>query len=278
MITFIDSHAHIFFKDYDADLDEVMAKAAERGVMGVVCPGTDLETSRASVLLTGRFDCVRAAVGVHPHEASGATDAVLSEIETLSGERGVVAIGEIGLDYHYDFSPRDVQQDIFRRQLAIAVRRKLPVIIHSREAWQDTVRIVAEVVAANPSWRGREEADPAARGVFHCFPGDPEMAKEVIALGFYISFPGPVTFPEKANRPNLMALVAREISLGHILLETDSPYLTPHPHRGGRNEPAYIPLIASKISELTGKTMAEIGETTSRNTLNLFGPGVGVPT
>jgi len=276
MASFIDSHAHIFFREYEADLDDVLARAAGAGVRAVVCPGTDLETSRESVLLAGRFPSVRAAVGVHPHEASGASADVLSEIESLGGAGGVVAVGEIGLDYHYDYSPRDVQQEVFSLQLAIAVRRKLPVIIHSREAWEDTVRIVRETVASNPSWRGRPDADPPARGVFHCFPGDGKMAEEVIALGFYISFPGPLTFPEKANRPNLMARVAAEISLDHVLLETDSPYLTPHPHRGGRNEPAYIPLIASKLSEVTGKSLAEISERTSRNTVNLFGPGLGV--
>jgi TatD DNase family protein len=272
MIRFVDSHAHMFFKEYEPDLDEVIARASDQGVTGIVCPGTDLETSRASVRLAARFGSVRAAVGVHPHEASGATGEVLSGIEALSGEPGVVAIGEIGLDYHYDFSPGEVQQEVFRRQLAIAARKRLPVIIHSREAWEDTLRIVREAVTLHPEWRGRADADPGARGVFHCFPGDGAMAAEVISLGFYISFPGPLTFPEKPNRPNVMAQTAREVSLDHVLLETDSPYLTPHPHRGRRNEPAYLPFIASKLSELTGKTVAEIGEVTSRNTANLFGP------
>lgn len=275
MATFIDSHAHLFFEEYGSDLDEVIARAAGEGVAEVVCPGTDLETSRASVRLAARFPSVRAAVGVHPHEASGASAEVLSDIETLSGDPEVVAIGEIGLDYHYDYSPRDVQRDVFSRQLAIAARRKLPVIIHSREAWDDTVRIVREAVASNPEWRGRRGAGSTARGVFHCFPGDAAMARAVIDLGFYVSFPGPLTFPEKPNRPNLMARVAEEVSLDHVLLETDSPYLTPHPHRGKRNEPAYIPVIASRLSEITGKSVDEIGEVTSRNTTNLFGSRTG---
>jgi len=275
MTSFIDSHAHIFFDEYGADLDDVMVRAAGQGVRAVVCPGTDLETSRAAVALTRRFPSVRAAVGVHPHEASGSSSGVLSEIEALSMEPGVVAIGEIGLDYHYDYSPRDVQRDVFKRQLAMASRRELPVIIHSREAWEDTIGIVREAVAEKPAWCGRADADPPARGVFHCFPGNREMAEDVIALGFYISFPGPLTFPEKANRPNLMADVAREIPLDRVLLETDSPYLTPHPYRGRRNEPGYIPVIASKLAELTGKSVAEIAEITSRNTVRLFGTGLG---
>ncbi|HLB00924.1 MAG TPA: TatD family hydrolase, partial [Bacteroidota bacterium] len=219
MTRFIDSHAHMFFKEFEPDLDEVMARALEKGIVGLVCPGTDLETSRASVLLVERFDSVRAAVGVHPHEARGASPEVLSEIEHLSAHPRVVAIGEIGLDYHYDFSPGVIQQEVFRLQLDIAARRKLPVIIHSREAGEDTLRIVREAVVAHPGWGGREKADPVARGVFHCFPGDAAMAGEVISLGFYLSFPGPLTFPAKPGRPNLMADVAAEGPLDRVLLE-----------------------------------------------------------
>jgi len=210
-------------------------------------------------------------VGIHPHEASSADDAVLGEIIKLSAHPRVVAIGEIGLDYHYDFSLPEVQRDIFRRQLEIARQRRLPVVIHSREAEADTLSIVEDAVRADPSWRGRADADPAARGVFHCFPGDAEMAKRVIDLGFYISFPGPLTFPIKPSKPNLMAEVARTAPLDRILLETDSPYLTPHPHRGKRNEPAYVALIAQRLSELTGRPLEAISETTNGNVANLFG-------
>jgi len=275
MTAFIDSHAHLFFAEYAPDLDEVMERAAGVGVAGIVCPGTDLETSRASIALAGRFAAIRAGVGVHPHEASGATSDVLASIAALGGEPAVVAIGEIGLDYHYDFSPRDVQREVFRRQIDIAAGLDLPVIIHSREAWDDTITIVREAVAAHPAWRGRRGADPAARGVFHCFPGDAAMAADVIDLGFYLSFPGPITFPAKPNRPNTMAAVAAEVRLDRVLLETDSPYLTPHPHRGRRNEPSHIPLIAAKLSEITGREIAEIGSVTTANAAHLFGGGVG---
>ncbi len=271
MLKFVDSHAHIFYAEYSADIDEVMARAAAAGIAGVVCPGTNLETSRESIAATRRFASVRAAVGIHPHEASSADDDVLGEILAISADPGVVAIGEIGLDYHYDFSPRDVQRDVFRKQLGLARQRCLPVIIHTREAEADTLAIVEEVVGADPSWRGRPGADPVARGVFHCFPGDAELAHRVFDLGFYISFPGPLTFPVKPAKPNLMAEVARTAPLDRVLLETDSPYLTPHPHRGKRNEPSYVALIAQRLSELTGRPLEEISKATNANVANLFG-------
>ncbi len=271
MLKFVDSHAHIFYGEYRADLDEVMARAAASGIAGIVCPGTNLETSRESVAVAERFETVRAAVGVHPHEASSADDDVLEEILKLSAHPRVVAIGEIGLDYHYDFSPPDVQRDVFRRQLEIARQKRLPVVIHSRDAEADTLGIVGDAVRADPSWRGRPDANPVARGVFHCFPGDARMAQRVIDLGFYISFPGPLTFPVKQSKPNLMAEVARTAPLDRILLETDSPYLTPHPHRGERNEPSYVALIARRLSELTGRPLEVISETTNANVANLFG-------
>lgn len=270
MLPFIDSHAHIFYEDFRADLDGVMARAAASGIAAVVCPGTNLSTSRESVRLAGRFEGVWAAVGIHPHEASSADEQAFGEILSLSRDPRVVAIGEIGLDYHYDFAPREVQREVFARQLGLARERGLPVVIHSREAEEDTLRIVTEAVGADPSWRGRPGADPVARGVFHCFPGDVEMARQVIDLGFYISFPGPLTFAEKPGKPNLMAAVARIAPLGRVLLETDSPYLTPAPHRGTRNEPSYVAIIARRLSELSGKPLEEVSAATNANAANLF--------
>ncbi len=271
MTPFIDSHAHIFYEDFRADLDGVMARAAASGIAAIVCPGTNLATSRESVELAGRFTSVWATVGIHPHEASTADGKTFDELLALSADPRVVAIGEIGLDYHYDFAPRDVQRELFAGQLRLAQRRGLPVVIHSREAEEDTLRIVAEAVEADPAWRGRPDADPVARGVFHCFPGDAEMASRVIALGFYISFPGPLTFAEKPGKPNLMAAVARSAPLDRVLLETDSPYLTPVPHRGARNEPSFVPLIARRLSELSGRPLGEISARTNANVANLFG-------
>lgn len=271
MSAFIDSHAHITGEEFLPDLEEVLGRAAAAGVAGIVCPGTNVLTSRDAVAAASRHPTVRAAVGIHPHEAGSAAPDAFGEIEALAASPGVVAIGEIGLDYHYDFAPRDVQREAFRRQLEIAARVRLPVVIHSREAEEDTVALVADAVAAHPEWRGRPGADPEARGVFHCFPGDAAMAERVIGLGFYVSFPGPITFPAKPSRPNRMAEVAAAVPLARVLLETDSPWLTPHPFRGKRNEPANIPLVAQRLAELTGRPLGEIGAVTSANAANLFG-------
>lgn len=271
MLTFVDSHAHIFYDEYRDDLDEVLQRAASAGVSAIVCPGTNLETSRQSVELARRRPEIRAAAGYHPHDASKADVAGLAAIEELCADPLVVAVGEIGLDYHYDFSPREVQREVFRRQIGIARRRGLPVIIHTRESEEDTIAIVRDEIAAEPSWRGRAGAGMPVRGVFHCFSGDEDMARQVIDMGFFISFPGPITFPSKPARPNAMANTASSAPLDRVLLETDSPYLSPHPHRGSRNEPSRIPVIAAKLAELTGKTLEEISAATNRNVEALFG-------
>jgi TatD DNase family protein len=259
---FIDSHAHIFSKEFQADVDQVVRRAAEAGVDSIICPGTDLDTSRAAVKLAERFDCVYAAVGFHPHDASKGDIRSLEEVERLSHHRKVVAIGEIGLDYHYNYSPPEVQREVFGIQIEIARRRNLPIIIHSREAESDTLDIVAK----------RCEVGAGKRlGVFHCFPGDVAMAEEVVGWGFSISIPGPVTFSPKKGGRNMMAEVVSAIPLVHILLETDCPYLAPVPHRGKRNEPAFIPLIAKRISELRGISIDEVGKVTTEASMNLFG-------
>ncbi len=267
---YIDSHAHLFFKDYKDDLAVVLGRATSAGIEYIVNPGTDLETSRESVHLAQSHNEIYAAVGFHPHDASKANTEFLAEIERLSHERKVVAVGEIGLDYHYNFSPPEQQREVFAAQIAIAVRRNLPVIIHSREAEPDTLSIVERALTNNPGWMNNN-GNINPRGVFHCFPGDEVMARKVISWGFFISIPGPVTFSSKSNKPNTMADVVNAISLDHILLETDSPYLTPVPHRGKRNEPSNIPLIAKKIAEIKGVSEEEVGTITSQNVSRLFG-------
>ena len=268
-LMFIDSHAHLFFKDFQNDLDGVLQRAGDAGVERIVCPGTDLETSRKSVELAERFDMVYAAVGFHPHDAKKAIDekgamraSVLEDIERLSTHAKVVAIGEIGLDYHYNYSPPDVQCLVFSEQIRLARKRKLPIIIHTREAESDVLRIVREEVGSG--WEGPE------KGVFHCFSGDVAMARKVIDWGFYISIPGPVTFPPKPGKLNTMAQVVAGIPAEHILLETDSPFLTPHPFRGKRNEPSYLPIIAKKISELKECSVDEVGLKSTTGTNRLF--------
>lgn len=271
MPKYVDSHAHIYAREYGEETGEVVGRAADAGIGAIVCPGTCLDTSREALESAGRHEMIHAAVGVHPHEASSATEEVLGEIIRLARTPKVVAIGEIGLDYHYNFSPPDVQKSVFSRQIGIAQQLDLPIIIHSREAEEDTLRIVGEAVRRNPGWRGRHGAAGTARGVFHCFPGDAEMARKVVEMGFYISFPGPLTFPEKPSRPNLMAGVAASVPLERVLIETDSPYLTPHPFRGKRNEPSYLPLIAEKLAVIRGIPAGEVSDLTTLNAVNLFG-------
>jgi len=261
---FIDSHAHLFFKDFQDDLQDVVRRAQDSGVECIICPGTDLETSRKSVELAEKYDLVYACVGFHPHDASKADEQSLREIEEMSHHPRVVAIGEIGLDHHYNFSPPEKQREVFTLQIEMACRRSLPIVIHSREAEAETLRIVEDLFKHDT----RED-----KGVFHCFPGDVAMAREVIGWGFYISIPGPVTFLHKPSRPNSMAEVVSQVASEHILLETDSPYLAPAPFRGKRNEPSYIPLIAKKIAELQGLSVEDVGKKTSLGARKLFAIG-----
>jgi TatD DNase family protein len=274
---FVDSHAHLFFKDFKNELDAVLARAREAGVNTIICPGTDLATSRESVELAEKHEMVYAAVGVHPHDASGADSKVLEEIERLSHHQKVVAIGEIGLDYHYNYSPHDRQKEVLQAQIDIARRRGLPVILHTRESEEDLLGIIGRNLNDGSPWlesrrREHDRYEPP-RGVVHCFPGDPAMAWKLIEWGFYISLTGPVTFGKKPGKPNSMMEVAEHVSAEHILLETDSPYLTPAPHRGKRNEPAYIPLIAKAVADCQHLSVEDIARTSSFGVLKLFGIG-----
>ncbi len=270
---FIDTHAHLTAREFDADRDDVIARAREAGVSLVINPGTTLADSRRAIELADKHAMVYAAVGIHPHEARTADKESLRAIEELSTHPKVVAIGEIGLDYHYDLSPREVQRDIFAAQLGIAVRRNLPVIIHTRESLTDTVSIVGTTISGSPGWRvfdgGANGRNSAARGVFHCFPGDVATAWQLVDMGFYISVAGIVTF----KNPGSAAEVAAGLSTEHQLLETDSPYLAPAPHRGSRNEPARLPLIAGRIAELQGLTVEDITRAANYGAYRLFGIG-----
>jgi TatD DNase family protein len=269
---FIDSHAHITADQFKDDRDETIHRAVDAGVEYIVNPGTDLEDSRRAIELAERHPNVFACVGFHPHDAKKATDAFLAEIEELSTHPKVVAIGEIGLDFYYDFSPRDVQESVFREQIEIARRRNLPIVIHTRDSIERTVSIVEEAVRRD-AWRSQSATPhgryPAPKGVFHCFSGDTETAWKVIKMGFYVSLPGVVTF----KNAGLAADVARNVSVEHFMLETDSPYLAPVPLRGKRNEPANIPLIAARIAELQRLSVEDVARATSYSTYKLFGIG-----
>ncbi|MBI4428961.1 MAG: TatD family hydrolase [Ignavibacteriales bacterium] len=260
---YVDSHAHLFYEDFDEDLPDVIQRAIHAGVEKIIVPGTTLETSNEAVGLAEKYQLVFACVGFHPHEASKATDTQLAEIESLSRHPKVVAIGEIGLDYHYDFSPRDQQRNVFRKQIQIAIRRNLPIVVHTRESTADAFEIVREVSALNRQWKATEQGDK--RGVFHCFTGSVEEANILFGLGFYVSYPGIVTFK---NSPVLTTL--KTIGLGRILLETDSPYMAPVPVRGKRNEPANIALTAKKMAEVLGERLDEVARVTKENATFLF--------
>jgi TatD DNase family protein len=272
---FTDSHAHLTSEQFNNDRDEVIKRAIDAGVEYIINPATDLEDSRKAIELAENQTQVYACVGFHPHDAKKADEASLKEIEELSKHPKVVAIGEIGLDFHYDFSPRDVQAEVFKAQIEIAQRRNLPIVIHTRESNDETVRIVEEALAAVPLWRSQKATPqsryPALKGVFHCFSGDPGLAWKVINMGFSVSLPGVVTF----KNAGLAAEVAANVSVEHFLLETDSPYLAPVPHRGKRNEPSNIPLIAQKIAALQHMPIEDVGRATNYNAYKLF--GIGTP-
>ena len=273
---FVDSHAHLTSKEFDADRDDVLRRAAEAGVSFIVSPGTDLEDSRRAVEIAEKHEGVFACVGFHPHEAGKADERSLRAMEELSLHPKVVGIGEIGLDYHDPAGvPRRVQQDALRAQLDIARRRDLPVVIHARDANGDTMDIIEQAIRENPSWRSRTvipgSRSSVPKGVFHCFSGDEALAWRVINLGFAISLPGVVTF----KNAGLAAEVASSISAEHLLLETDSPYLAPVPFRGKRNEPMHIPLIAEKIASLQNLAVDDIARATSYGAFRMF--GIGAP-
>jgi TatD DNase family protein len=269
---FIDSHAHLYSEDYQSDRDDVLRRAHDAGVEAIIVPGTHLETSLEAVAFAEKNASVFACVGFHPHDASKGTPEALRRIEELSSDSHVVAIGEIGLDYHYDFSPREMQREIFQKQIEIAIRRNLPIVVHTRESIEDSLAIVEEAVKQHPEWRKDSSTIhtrfPALRGVFHCFPGTAEEVWRLLEVGFFVSYPGIVTFKKS---PVLETL--RKIGFDHLLLETDSPYLAPVPHRGKRNEPAHIGLIAQKIAEVFGVSVEDVARTTRHNTKKLFGIG-----
>jgi TatD DNase family protein len=266
----VDSHAHLDFSQFDADRQEVLARAQEAGVETIVNAGAGLEASQAGVALAETYPQVYAAVGVHPHEAKTLNQDVLEELRALAQHPKVVAIGEIGLDYYRDRSPRPVQRRAFQQQLALARELGKPIIVHDREAHRDVMDMLRQWVREGyqPSAIGHQPV-----GVMHCFSGDLAMAREVIEMGFYISIPGPVTFANERRLPDLV----RALPLERLLIETDCPYLTPHPHRGKRNEPAYVRLVAEAIAQIRGISLEEVARITTANARALFGlesPGV----
>ncbi|MDY6877299.1 MAG: TatD family hydrolase [Chloroflexota bacterium] len=257
----IDSHAHLDFAQFDADREAVIERAWEAGLVAVLNVGTDLTSSRAAVALAEKYDFIYAAVGVHPHDARTFTPEALAELRTLACHPKVVAVGEIGLDYYRDRSPRDVQRKAFADQLALAAELALPVVIHSREAHDD-------VLAALRRW-GRLSPGGGIKGgtgVLHSYSAGPERLEEVLRLGFFIGISGPVTFP-KANR---LRAVAAVVPLERMLVETDCPYLTPQPYRGRRNEPAYVRYVVEAVASARGMPAEAVARATADNARRLF--------
>ncbi len=253
-IALVDSHAHIYYRDYAGDFEEMLQRATDAGVAAMLVVGTDIESSRESVALAEKYPQLYAAVGIHPHDAGRVTDNCYGVIRELAlSSPKVVAIGEIGLDFYRDRAPRHEQGAVFRRLLRLASELDKPVIVHDRDAH-------AQVLACL-----REEK--ARRGVLHCFSGDSAMAAEAIAMGFYVSIPGTITYP--ANEP--LRDVVRATSIDRMLVETDCPYLSPVPHRGKRNEPAYVRLAAERVAEVKGLSLEDVARITTKNVCDLFG-------
>ncbi|TGB00829.1 TatD family hydrolase [Halobacillus salinus] len=250
-----DTHVHLNADQFEDDLQETIARAHEAGVRYMTVVGFDRKTIPKAIQIAEDNDHIYAAVGWHPVDAIDMTEEDLNWIEELSSHPKVVAIGEMGLDYHWDKSPVEVQKEVFRKQIALAKKVNMPIIIHNREATEDIVEIL------------REENAAEVGGIMHCYSGPPEIAKECIEMNFMISLGGPVTF----KNAKLPKEVAKEIDLEHMLVETDCPFLAPHPNRGKRNEPAYVSLVAEQIAELKGISYEEVSEITTRNALKFFG-------
>jgi len=255
---FVDSHAHIDGEEFDGDRDEVIARAHAAGVSLILNVGTGdphSGTFERAVALGKSHESVYTAIGTHPHDARLYDDAAEQKIKNLINNEHVIAWGEIGLDFHYDNSPRDIQVEVFKRQLRAARECGLPVVIHTREAESETIEILKS------DYEGAER-----RGIFHCFSGSMALAQQALELGFMISFSGIVTF-KKAEE---LREVAKQVPLNRLLIETDCPYLTPIPYRGKRNEPAYVVEVARCLAGIHGVEIEEIGRITSENFTSFF--------
>ncbi len=262
-LALVDSHAHLDGKQFHADREQVIARAREAGVETIVAIGNGdgPGTLDCGIQLSEKYDFIYATVGIHPHEAKLATEAAFAELEQLANRPRVIAWGEIGLDYFYDHSPRDTQQRVFIRQMELARAAKLPIVIHCRpsenseNAWEDCLELI-----------GQHWATGGRGGILHCFTGTWPHAKRALDMGFMISFAGNITFPKAQQIRD----AAKEVPVDRMLIETDSPYLAPVPHRGKRNEPAFVKETARHLGELRGLSVEEIGVETTRNFHRFF--------
>ena len=251
----IDTHAHLNDSKFASELPEVIARAREAGVGGIIVCGYDLASSRDAVEIASRFECVYATVGVHPHDAKNYDESTPRTLAELARNEKVVAIGEIGLDFHYAFSPRLAQLAAIEDQVRLAGTLGLPIVIHSRESNPQVLQVL------------RQHSENIHGCVFHFFSGDEEFAREVLDMGFYIGIDGPITY--KASE--MQRRVVEMCPLDRLLIETDCPYLAPIPHRGKRNEPAYARIVAEEAAKIKGISLEELAEATTRNARALFG-------
>ena len=249
-----DTHAHYDADQFASDREAVLTALPAAGVGLVVDPGCDVASSREAAALAERFDHVYAAAGIHPEDCASCTDADFDAIRELCRREKVVAVGEIGLDYYWkENPPRDFQEQVFRRQIELALELDLPVIIHDREAHGDSLRIVLDY--------------PGLRGVFHCFSGSPEMAQELLKRGWYLGFDGPITYKNAKRAPEVAAITPMD----RIVIETDAPYMAPVPFRGKRNDSRLLPYVVEKLAEWKGVTPEEMTDITWQNGKRLFG-------
>ena len=257
---FIDTHAHLNYPEILEDIDNILLRAKDSGIEYIIVPATNLRSSLDVIELVQKYDMLYGAVGIHPTELADFHDKHLHEIDELASAEKIIAIGEIGLDYYWKPYDKALQQYVLKSQLQIAHTKNLPVILHNRESSEDLMNIVTVF----------SESESKLSGQFHSFSGDEEMAKKCIELGFYISFTGNLTYKPREDTLTAYEIV-KNTSLEHLLLETDTPYLAPVPHRGKRNEPSFVKHTAEKIAELKGTAVDEIGRVTTQNAKKLFG-------
>ena len=254
----VDSHAHLTMPEFAQDLQSVLLRAADAGVRAMVCPGVDIPSSREAVDLARLNQCVKAAVGVHPNDCAGLLPDWMDRLRSLATEPGVVAIGEVGLDYYRQQTGRELQRVVLVAQLDLAAELGLPVVIHNREADVDLAEILQEWSAKLPA------SHP--RGVLHCFSGDRALMEDCCSMGFYISFAGPISYRNAGKSVETAVATPRD----RLLVETDSPYLAPHPYRGRRNEPSHVRLVVERLAELRHEALDGMIEATGQNAARLF--------
>ncbi|MCW8803904.1 MAG: YchF/TatD family DNA exonuclease [Ignavibacteriaceae bacterium] len=254
---FIDTHAHLFYPNFEGELDEIISRAKSDGVDYILVPATDLKTAVQVIELTKKYELVYGAVGVHPHDTKDWDSSLIPKIQELANHEKIVAIGEIGLDYYYDFSPKEKQIEAFKAQIELALKLDLPVIIHNRDSDKDMMEIIRSYCGAG------------LKAQFHCFNGSLDDAMELVGMNYMISFTGNITFKNADN----LRRIHQHIPPENLLLETDSPFMTPAPHRGKRNEPAYVKYVAEKIAELHKLRIEDVAKITSFNAFRIFGIG-----